>query len=278
MDVGDSSGDLYFVMRSVVGPIECAAEPTAEDCTDREVVATNLMASALVVEIDSKTGGYGHCNICTNTSSKHSYCKPSELGQYKCTGWVDLHKVGMEHPATAHRTNCEASMPNWECWRNRVALKFGGTWWSFFNQSYCGGGGLDMVPVPQQPATAGAAAVAEKGCSWRVVRQLKSINNSCLLDRVYSSIEGYNKSCFSRCAKPTQGLKRNVSDPAWIECVYTTVLGENASTPGNVSLGGGMPPETVVRAWEAAFAPDGTAGACPSILPPTPAAEPTQLA
>lgn len=32
MDVGDASGDLYFLMRSWVAPIECAENPESEDC------------------------------------------------------------------------------------------------------------------------------------------------------------------------------------------------------------------------------------------------------
>eukprot|EP01052_Picozoa_sp_SAG31_P017797 SAG31_NODE_1233_length_9206_cov_32.480290_1_plen_349_part_00 len=262
MDVGDSLGDLYFVMRSVAGPIECAADPHAEDCTDEEVTSSSLIASKLVVEIDNRTGPYGHCNICTNVSkSLYHPCSAEEVGTYKCSGrMLNRDKVGMEMPALAHRTDCSVGAAAWECWRNRIALKFGGTWWSFFNESYCSPTGPDLA--------------AESGaCSWRVVKQGKSIANNCLMDRVFTSIEVAAPSCFKACS--TAGVEaaivdpsnaaRNTSDPCWIKCIYGTVLGVNASQPGNESQWlGGMPTAPIVKAWEAAFG-DGPR-ACPAVL------------
>jgi hypothetical protein len=61
MDAGDAAGDLYFLMRSVVSPIECAQDPTAEDCTDAEVVSASLVATKLLMTVDSDYGPYGHC-------------------------------------------------------------------------------------------------------------------------------------------------------------------------------------------------------------------------
>ena len=54
----------YFILRSVVSPIECAEDPTAEDCTDVEVVSPNLVATKLQIEVDTRYGHYGMCNIC----------------------------------------------------------------------------------------------------------------------------------------------------------------------------------------------------------------------
>jgi hypothetical protein len=255
MDAGDSQGDLYFVMRSVVGPIECAAQPGAEDCTDVEVVSSTLVASRLHLEISNATGRYGHCNICTNVTSAKRLCETccseaSQLGQYRCSGWLlDQQKVGEEAPAKTHSTECKAGMPPWECWRNRVALKFGGTWWSFFNESYCGSDGDAQAGGAEGGVGVGGA------CAWRVVAPPRSIWNHCLMDRVYSAIEAFAPSCFGKCPPSHNATpKRNVSDPCWIGCVYGTVLGAGAGDP-NATIGPqiGMPLEKVVAAWEGAF-------------------------
>ena len=119
---------MRSVMRSVAGPIECAEHPDAEDCTDREVVASHLIASRMVVEIDARVGPYGHCNICLNATrgkvTREDECHPELLHRYRCSGYGLLPgRVGHELPNQTHPTACNANMEPWMCWRNRVALK-----------------------------------------------------------------------------------------------------------------------------------------------------------
>ena len=40
------------------GPIECAQDPTAEDCTDVEVVSPSLVATKLKMEVNTNYGPY----------------------------------------------------------------------------------------------------------------------------------------------------------------------------------------------------------------------------
>ena len=56
MDTGDALGDLYFDLRSVVTPIECAhpSPETGRDCDNQEVVANDLVITKLVLSVIEK--------------------------------------------------------------------------------------------------------------------------------------------------------------------------------------------------------------------------------
>ena len=56
--------------RSVVGPIECALNPDAEDCTDVEVISHTLVATQLKMEVNSK---YGRC-VCVCVCARARVC------------------------------------------------------------------------------------------------------------------------------------------------------------------------------------------------------------
>ena len=90
MNTGDAEGDLYFDLRSVYTPLECAhpSPYTAvrqslprpgrfffsqrrrcpsvlqHDCDNIEVTAPDLAITKLVLEVDSRWSDYGRCNIC----------------------------------------------------------------------------------------------------------------------------------------------------------------------------------------------------------------------
>ena len=62
MDTADALGDMYFDMRSIATPIECA-HPTpssGHDCDNQEVVANDLVITKLVLSV-RKFGEYGKC-------------------------------------------------------------------------------------------------------------------------------------------------------------------------------------------------------------------------
>jgi hypothetical protein len=246
MDVGDTAGDLYFLLRSVVSPIECAQDPGAEDCTDTEVISSSLVATQLSMTVDSDYGPYGHCNICNkalmNTSWTKPYCNMTNLGEYFCIGYnLSTGKVGFETVAANHPQTCFANNTEWQCWQNRVVTKIGGNWWSFFKESF--------------------------NKSWKVDAVESVINNTCLQAAVYTAIEGYKptRKCFARCRGGGGHAARNTSDPCWVGCVFDAVLGPGAGySNGSVT---GMPVSALTAAWEGAFGPKG----CPQV--PLPAGE-----
>jgi hypothetical protein len=185
------------------------------------------------------------CNICTPAlanSSLGRHCTPEIYGKYVCAGFLeDKHLVGHEAVASAHPSKCNSSAAEWQCWRNHLVSKVGGQWWSFFNESYCGG------------------ADVSENCAWKVTAVQKIVNNTCLLDRVYTAIEQYAPTapCFSQCAQGA-GAGRNVSDPCWVRCVYTAVLGPDGGLHNGTVAG--MPLPDIEAGWNRAFADPGQGG------------------
>ena len=92
----------------------------------------------------------------------------------------------------------------------------------------------------------------------------KTVNNTCLLDRVYSAIEGHASTagCFGQCAAGA-GAGRNVSDPCWVRCIYTAVLGpDGGSSTGAIT---GMPLADIEAGWNLAFAKGASEGGCDAL-------------
>ena len=73
MNTGDAPGDMYFDLRSVDIAMECAnpSPSSAHDCDNQEVVAKDLAISKLVLEVDTRFGQYGRCNVCVNGTDHH---------------------------------------------------------------------------------------------------------------------------------------------------------------------------------------------------------------
>jgi hypothetical protein len=70
MNTGDLAGDAVFALRSRYLPIECAGwkpgpDPTHThpDCGNPEAAATDLAVTKMTVEVDSRFGSYGACNV-----------------------------------------------------------------------------------------------------------------------------------------------------------------------------------------------------------------------
>ena len=73
MDTGDALGDMYFDLRSVGLPLECAhpSPSSAHDCENQEVVAGDLVVTKLLLDVKGSFGDYGRCNICINGTDYH---------------------------------------------------------------------------------------------------------------------------------------------------------------------------------------------------------------
>merc|ERR1712232_342253 len=119
---------------------------------------------------------------------------------------------------------CRTGEPDWECWRNSVALKTGGLWYSTVASGYCGDG---SKPAP-------------KGCTWSVKKLSKIVNKTCSDNAVYTYFETYDQNsakCFASCADSGTGPARNTSSVCWVKCFYSTLLGPDAATPGGKLAG-----------------------------------------
>jgi hypothetical protein len=264
MNTADVLGDMYFDMRSVGLPIECASNSSkaASDCDNAEVVGSDLVITKLVLEIDSRVGAYGRCNVCVNGSDHHGNNSCTD-GVYDCACGGYVHStpcgaaVGVKNISDhVHGHDCREGDPNWECWRDAVGHKTGGFWYSTFGDGYCGDG---TAPAPA-------------GCTWRVAEFVKRVNKTCSDNAVYGEVEKVDAqaadSCFSKCADSVVGPMRNTSSVCWVTCFYNTVIGPAASKPGGAVAG--MPLADLTTAWGLPFdSTDPAKGGCPALDPPS---------
>ena len=108
----------------------------------------------------------------------------------------------MQHFA---QRSCSSSSKNYECWRDNIAKKTGGMWYSTTEQGYCADRQL-----------------GEGNCTWRVNQVVKRVNKTCSDNAIYNVVEAYDKSsgtnCFSKCSGT--GAQRNSSSTCWIAFSY----------------------------------------------------------
>eukprot|EP00930_Biecheleria_cincta_P041208 TRINITY_DN28216_c0_g1_i1.p1 TRINITY_DN28216_c0_g1~~TRINITY_DN28216_c0_g1_i1.p1 ORF type:complete len:318 (+),score=26.51 TRINITY_DN28216_c0_g1_i1:34-987(+) len=260
MNTGDALGDMYFDLRSVGIPLECAhpSASTAHDCSNAEVTGSDLVITKLVIEADQRWGGYARCNICINGTDHHADNNCTN-DKYVCACGDDF-----KHPercnASVGRSNisqrygsdrCVVGMPAWECWRQAVAAKTGGLWFSTMDGGHCGDANAS-------------------DCTWRTVQIVKRVNKTCSDNSIFTTVERFDAEdgtgCFKNCTGGV-GPGRNTSDLCWIGCFYATALGPDAGVPGGKVAG--MPLADLREAWEAPFQSDDPARlGCPHIRHP----------
>lgn len=194
MNTGNALGDMYFDLRSVDLPLECAHPnpQNAHDCQNAEVVGNNLVITKIILEVDSsKYGDYGRCNVCVNGSDHHGHNNCTD-GTYLCdcsTSFGGTPKdCNARYPfafckkgtclfflthcllTSIGRSNITARYANRtcsdeiDCWKLKVGRKTGGFWYSTTKQGFCGNGD-----------NAGDG----EDCTWRVAKAVKRVNKTC---------------------------------------------------------------------------------------------------
>lgn len=88
----------------------------------------------------------------------------------------------------------------------------------------------------------------------------KVVEKNCADKAFWGAVQAADSSgCFSACSP---GL--NTTDPCHIRCLYSTILGPDAGSPGGKVSG--MPLNDLIAAWDAPFASDDPSkGGCPSL-------------
>ncbi len=248
MNTGDAAGDLFFWIKSVQTPLECAknssqAHMAGFDCRNAEVTSPDLSITKLVLEVDSRYTSYSMCNICVNGSDPLN-------SRTKCTGTeyvCDSHSfggggsvnasVGREsvagffarmkpNPAYSH-----GSVES-QWWQWNAAVKVGGWWYSSLKDGLCN--------------------ATSTWCTWRVAEVSKRVTKSCADSSMYTSVESAAEAAGSSCFK-TCGPERNTSSACWINCFYATTLGADSGTKDTNTTGEGLPTEQLLTFWERPF-------------------------
>lgn len=227
MDVSDLAGDIFFSLSGVILPLECA-HPELDfqgECLNDELVADDLVVSKLVLEVDSRFGEYGRCNVCgENGIDPFSglSCEPStyfcSCGDYLGAKECDGSAVGMENVGDVLQPEwCDWDLyvkAPWSCWAlNVLKATNGGRWYSMTEAGYC-----DDRPDGMP-------------CSWRVVNVEKVVSKECSDAALINAVQSNDSDgCFDLCPRTPEG-SFNTSSNCYIGCFYKTVLGPRGMLP-----------------------------------------------
>ena len=279
MDTADIAGDAFFDLRSKVAPIECANATRSHehhhggDCNNGEVTDSDLVITKLTLQLKSVPhGDYARCNICLPSGRDPLSGLPCKPGAYICTCGSYSHSRDCTNETTVGSENITKAFGGfksyvcswhrwitepWTCWSWPVVSKTRGMWYSTTKAGWCGAPGAD-------PST----------CTWDAKIE-KVVNKSCSDNIISDAIEAYDRTkanCFDRCPykKYHPELKRNTSEPCWIYCYYSVLLGASNLLPsGELSNDTGMPREQILDAFGKPFK-SVAEGGCPAVpIPPS---------
>lgn len=266
MDSGDAAGDVYFGLYEYALPIICQAQPDLINCANVPILSIpgfNVYTKSLV-QVDPRFATYQGCNpnsstgtfACRSFSHTCWYASPSDRrafadvcdpSQCRCEAF-DTKAVGAstcnmcERNATWH--------PDTAIWRQIETLgqTLNGTWYSTRAEGEC-----------QNPDERVGVQ-----CWWRVVKQLRNVNASCVSARVIDTVRLHGEPCFSRCG----AAAHNASSPCFIGCLFSTL------TSGEMSK------RQIIEPFERAFdSADPAHGGCPEVPPcPPPCLPPAAAA
>ena len=259
-DSGDAAGDVYFGLYEFALPLICADQPDLLNCRNIPILSIpgfNVYTKS-TLEVDPRFGEYQGCNPSPTTglfscqAFGHAcwYATPESRAAFggvcaptscRCTAF-DTQAVG--------RSVCNMCERNasWHhdtpIWRQVEALgqRLNGSWFSTRAEGECKRPS-DRVGVD---------------CWWRVVKQLRNVNASCVSQRVIAAVREHGGACFAACGPDVN----NVTSPCFIDCLFGT-------------LSGNMTKEQIVAPFEQAFSEeDPSLGGCPEIPPCPPPCNP----
>merc|ERR1712232_649607 len=124
------------------------------NCDNREVIGPHIGVTKVIVELDTRFGPYGTCNICingtspinkTHTCTGDEYVCDCEDGNFPPKSLPCQAKVGMEYPSKFFGSKgigqfCKMPSDNpTTCWTGSAAEKVAGRWFSPLTLGKCGG-------------------------------------------------------------------------------------------------------------------------------------------
>lgn len=281
MNTGDAAGDAYFAIYEATFPLYCKQMPHDSSCTSTGIlnIPNFNVYTEFVVEVDTRFGVYSGCtpNADTGIFQCDPYTGNSEGAHdcwYNSTGpsQTNSFKKSFEHVAGCNYTEAGCLCPAWltesvghypcpECdrharWHNQtklweqledVAATLNGSWYSTRAEGKC--------PVGKRPGS---------GCWWREVEVRRTVNASCLNERLTFGIRSHFPTCWNGCPQPN-----NSTSDCYIECLLKSLNGHKQSRSDSISNGTelphSIPPMTrdqIVSTFTGAFLPV-SKGGCP---------------
>lgn len=157
-----------------------------------------------------------------------------------CQLWVNT--SGMQPCPRGHR--CLTGFRNMFArkevlWVSKLSSRLNGTWFSFQEAGEC--------PPGERP-------VGDGRCFWRLVEARRTINATCLGDRLGNFAEQWHPVCFQGCGKD----KENRTSACYVQCLFEAFNGNASAQPAVPQV----PTETLTGLFTQAFE-TGTPVSCP---------------
>eukprot|EP00041_Stephanoeca_diplocostata_P023660 m.586512 g.586512 ORF g.586512 m.586512 type:complete len:322 (-) comp22345_c1_seq1:200-1165(-) len=227
---GDAAGDMGFFLERYLAGNNCTPPYNTHNC----FLEDHTVVGAFDVQFDAQYGPYLHCN--PNKIPGSIYLNMTDwICAYANVSPRDW-RGACDPPCQRVNISVGKDPAHHRFWtppqEESLLTYFKGWWYSTPRLGMC---------------TASAVPGDGSGCTWRVRNTPRFINASCLVDRLFSTLESANPSCFHRC-----GPSRNATSPCFGKCVEQTVVGQ---PPGQA----GISVSKMVQVWEEAFS---TSGGC----------------
>eukprot|EP01049_Picozoa_sp_SAG25_P001325 SAG25_NODE_57_length_18482_cov_39.198063_8_plen_310_part_00 len=206
-DTGNVRGDSYFVLRSLILPVECASKGPKYDCQNPEANSTQNVVSRHTVTVDTRYGTYASCTVGRDG--------------YQCAGsGTSVGRCDVKARELSHGQPRYGAEP-WQWWRLNLAVKMGSPEPAYWYSTVAGG---DCDAPGAGPA-----------CSWKLVATTRKIVAQCLETRITEALRRQDPACFAGCAQPL-----NASSACVVQCYMGAILGPAG---GSVSCLPGAPHE-----------------------------------
>ena len=175
-NTGDVPGDVGFYIESLMIHVRCKPPWTGKQC----FLAKEAVIQQWIIETDGSYGPYSACNPASPTNWSTFNCV-----EKRCICKRANASVGVD-PAN-HRTQeqCNGS-------KGVMGCRFGGLWFSTPAEGECKG-------AARPGSNSGHQSNNSRTCTWRAVAQPKTINETCMRQRMLGPIEANNRPCFDAC-------------------------------------------------------------------------------
>jgi len=253
-DYGDSAGDAYYAMRSLLPPMLCdrchSEAPTPDalcvryngiavgTCFSEQAHPGPQVARKITVEIPEQHdfGPYGACNPAENATGTdicEYECVPAGevravaagIGRQRLTEeYICTEEIGQRIANETNQTDPAIRALHYDY---NLCRLLDGHWYSVGNDSFA-------------------------GTLWRAPTLVKAIDSQCLMSTLHQRVRNASgTACFDSCPDGTINGHYNTSSPCYVRCFYDTLLGPNADSTDYA--GGGMGAAAINDAWLAGF-------------------------
>eukprot|EP00466_Bigelowiella_natans_P020594 jgi/Bigna1/87831/estExt_fgenesh1_pg.C_240198 len=230
MNTADAIGDAFFDLQSRMSPLICANKSQHHwpgQCSNPEVIAKDLAITRVLVQVDSRYGPYGRCNICVDgTVPMSNPPQPCKDGTYHCVcgGW---HKsapcngsVGREDIYQIFGYKPRKGSSKYSYYLYNLVRRLKGSWYSTTEEG--------------------------EGKYWQLLEEEEKVDAGCQIEALDASLHSLSPNCFDGCPQP-----HNRTSECVVDCAYKAMLGDKAGE--KVTTFDGLSGKEITQLWSHKF-------------------------